>query len=91
MKEVINNIVLYRLQLGQSKDEIVTGLFHTICNALEVSHAEALIMIRHADDQKAISDAILKAYQPDHAGLQYNKLTNSRVGKTGLTKYSLTK
>jgi hypothetical protein len=42
MRQVLINIILTRLNMEVSKEDIVTGMFHTICETLQISKLDAI-------------------------------------------------
>lgn len=49
MRTVITNVIDIRLKHGLSKEEIIQGMFHTICEHLDISKDNAIRIIHEGE------------------------------------------
>jgi hypothetical protein len=76
MRHVLINVIETRRKLGQSDKEIVTGMFHTICETLELPKKQAIKLVMEGmKESEKISLTIAKATADAKAEMEKDELS----------------
>jgi hypothetical protein len=87
MRELLIKIILYRLALDITKEDVLNGMFHTICETLQISKLDAIYVLTTdlkgkstkgmLNNSKPIKQHHLKPTQQETINLFAHKLENT--------------